>query len=252
MSDLDDAAMPADDERLDGLISFLDASPSPWHAAATSAGRLTEAGFTPLRITDDWTELPPAGFVTVGASLLAYRLADAPTPTTPFRIIGAHTDSPCLRVKPRPDVGSNGWRQLGVEVYGGVLLNSWLDRDLGIAGRVVLRDGSAIDVCNDEAICRVPQLAIHLDREVNDRGLVLDKQQHLTPVWGSGVAREGDFREWLAEQIDISPVDVAWWKLCLFDRTAAAVLGGDGSLLALHGGIDPDTNDHGMGVHQLD
>jgi hypothetical protein len=103
-----------------------------------------------------------------------------------LRLVGAHTDSPCLRVKPRPDTGGVGWKQLGVEVYGGALVNSWLDRDLGVAGRVVLADGTAHDIVVDEAICRVPQLAIHLDRDVNERGLVLDKQQHLTPVWGSG------------------------------------------------------------------
>jgi aspartyl aminopeptidase len=113
-----------------------------------------------------------------------------------------------------------------------VLLNSWLDRDLGIAGRVVLRDGSVADVTIDDAVCRIPQLAIHLDRDVNDKGLVLDKQQHLTPVWGSGTARQGEFREWLAAQIEVAAGDVAWWELCLFDRTPASVLGADSSLLA--------------------
>ncbi len=217
---------------LDDLVDFLDASPSPWHAASSAVRRLLDAGAVPLETRSAWTELPPMGVSVVGASVVAYRLAAAPTPTTPFRIIGAHTDSPCLRVKPRPDVSSNGWRQLGVEVYGGVLLNSWLDRDLGVAGRVVLTDGSAADLVVDDAVCRVPQLAIHLDRDVNERGLVLDKQQHLTPVWGSGAAREGDFRDWLAERLEVEPASIGWWELSLFDRTPAAVLGADASLLA--------------------
>jgi aspartyl aminopeptidase len=146
--------------------------------------------------------------------------------------VGAHTDSPGLRIKPRPDGGVVGWKQLGVEVYGGALLNSWLDRDLAIAGRVVLLDGSSVDACIDEAVCRVPQLAIHLDRDVNERGLILDKQQHLTPVWGSGAPRAGEFAEWLAARLGIAAGDVAAWDLCLFDRTPPSVLGGDGSLLA--------------------
>jgi aspartyl aminopeptidase len=220
---------------IDDLASFLDASRSPFHAAASAVSALIDADFTPLSLTEPWVTVPSAGFVLSGASVVAFRLA-APTvglvTGTGFRIIGAHTDSPCLRVKPNPDTGAFGWKQLAVEVYGGVLLNSWLDRDLGIAGRVVLTDGSVADVTVDAAVCRVPQLAIHLDREVNERGVQLDKQQHLTPVWGTGIGREGEFREWLAEQIDVAPDDIGWWELSLFDRTPAAVLGADSSLLA--------------------
>ena len=217
---------------LDDLIDFLDSSPSPWHAASSTVARLLDTGFTPLSTTATWSDLPEAGLIVNGASVVAFRRAAEATPSTPFRIIGAHTDSPCLRVKPRPDTGGHGWRQLGVEVYGGVLLNSWLDRDLGVAGRVVLRDGATVDIAVDDAVCRVPQLAIHLDREVNERGLQLDKQQHLTPVWGTGAWRDGDFRSWLAERLDVPAADLGWWELCLFDRTPAAVLGADASLLA--------------------
>ena len=227
---IDDIPGPDDDlSALDALITFLDASRSPWHVASSAAALLLAAGFRPLSLADDWSELPDAGFVVAGAAVVAFRLA--PERTAPFRIVGAHTDSPCLRVKPRPDTGSVGWKQLGVEIYGGVLLNSWLDRDLGVAGRIVLRDGSEVDLTVDAAVCRVPQLAIHLDREVNE-GLKLDKQQHLTPVWGTGQAREGAFREWLGEQLDLDHRDIGWWDLCLFDRTPAAVLGADASLLA--------------------
>jgi aspartyl aminopeptidase len=78
----------------------------------------------------------------------------------------------------------------------------------------------------------VPQLAIHLDRDVNDRGLILDKQQHMTPVWGTGTGRDGEFAEWVADQAGVDQDGVAWWELCLFDCTPAAVLGADASLLA--------------------
>jgi aspartyl aminopeptidase len=220
---------------IDDLIGYLDGSRSPWHAAGSTAAALIEGGFQPVSLADDWTELPPAGFVVSGASVVAFRLAgdvsDAQGAAA-FRVIGAHTDSPCLRIKPKPDVGHLGWKQLAVEVYGGVLLNSWLDRDLGIAGRVVLRDGSVVDVTVDDAVCRIPQLAIHLDREVSDKGLLLDKQQHLTPVWGTGSPTPGEFRAWLADQIEVGVEDIGWWELCLFDRTPASVLGADSSLLA--------------------
>ncbi len=216
---------------IDDLITYLDASRSPWHAAGSTAAALMNAGFQPVSLGDDWSELPPAGFVLSGATLVAFRLAGEPA-AAPFRIVGAHTDSPCLRIKPRPDTGQLGWKQLGVEVYGGALLNSWLDRDLGISGRVVLSDGSVADITVDDAVCRIPQLAIHLDRDVNDKGVVLDKQQHLTPVWGTGAPRQGEFREWLAHQLDVDATDIGWWELCLFDRTPAAVLGADSSLLA--------------------
>jgi aspartyl aminopeptidase len=195
---------------------------------------LAAAGFDAADLSSPWSEVPARGCVTRGAALVAWNRPLSASATSPLRIVGAHTDSPGLRVKPRPDTGGVGWKQLGVEVYGGALINSWLDRDLGIAGRVELIDGSTVDVVVDEAICRVPQLAIHLDRDVNDKGLVLDRQQHLTPVWGSGAPQAGEFASWLADRLPgtVARSDVAAWELCLFDRTAPAVLGADQSLLA--------------------
>ena len=214
------------------LRDFLDASPSPWLVVDTVAGRLLASGFEQVSSDLAWDAVPDRGFVVRGAAVVAWsRGADADA-TSPLRIVGAHTDSPCLKIKPRPDGGGWGWKQLGIEVYGGALLNSWFDRDLGVAGRVVLHDESTVDVLVDRAICRVPQLAIHLDREVNERGLQIDKQQHLTPVWGTGAARAGEFAEWLADHIDVAATDVATWDLCLFDRTPAEELGSDSSLLA--------------------
>lgn len=218
--------------QLDELIAFLEASPSPWQVVSNAADRLTTAGFSAIDIGTSWTEVPARGFVVRGAAMIAWSQGAAAGPTSPVRLVGAHTDSPCLRIKPRPDAGGAGWKQLGVEVYGGALINSWLDRDLGIAGRVELMDGYAVDVRIDESVCRVPQLAIHLDREVNERGLILDKQQHLMPVWGSGAGHTGQFSEWLAGHLGVAAADVSTWELCLFDRTPPAVLGGDRSLLA--------------------
>ncbi|HEY4610497.1 MAG TPA: M18 family aminopeptidase, partial [Ilumatobacteraceae bacterium] len=178
--------------------------------------------------------VPDRGFVVRGGALVAWNRGAATDARSALRIVGAHTDSPCLRVKPRPDTGGVGWKQLGVEVYGGALINSWLDRDLGLAGRVELADGTAHDIIVDEAICRVPQLAIHLDRDVNERGVILDKQQHLTPVWGTGAPQAGEFADWLTSRLPDGARDagIGAWELCLFDRTPPTVLGADRSLLA--------------------
>jgi aspartyl aminopeptidase len=112
------------------------------------------------------------------------------------------------------------------------LNNSWLDRDLGLAGRVVLTDGTVTNVRVNHAIARIPQLAIHLDREVNDRGLILDKQVHLAPIWGLGQYRSGEFAEFLAEQMSVSSSDISFWDIGLYDLTPASLLGLDSSLLA--------------------
>jgi len=208
------------------LRAFLDASPSPFHAVASAVDRLTDAGFVAVDERTRWAAVD-AGFVVRGGALVAWRLPNGPSdPSTPFAVVGAHTDSPCLKVKPLPDTGTLGWKQLAVEVYGGALLNSWLDRDLGLAGRVVAHDGSVTDVIVRDPIARVPQLAIHLDRDVNERGLVLDKQQHLAPVWGVGVPTDGELASFLGVPGALS------WNLCLFDVTPAAVLGADRSLVA--------------------
>ena len=214
---------------LDDLIRYLDSSPSPWHAVESTLARL--AGFERVDETNPWTDVPSRGVVVRGGATVAWSIPAGAEPSTGFRLAGAHTDSPVLRVKPRPDTGAVGWKQLAVEVYGGILHNSWLDRDLGIAGRIVEADGTNTLVDVREPIARVPQLAVHLDRGVNTDGLKLDAQQHLTPVWGVGDGSPGEFAQWIGERAGLeAPAD--WWELCLYDTQGAAVLGADRSLLA--------------------
>ncbi|HEY3483939.1 MAG TPA: M18 family aminopeptidase, partial [Ilumatobacteraceae bacterium] len=192
--------------------------------------RLSAIGSVELHERDEWNEVPTAGHVIRDGAIIAWRLPSSDRADAPFRLAGAHTDSPGLRVKPRPDIGAFGWRQLGVEIYGGVLLNSWLDRDLGVAGRVVAADGTTALFDVRRGVARVPQLAIHLDRAVTETGLLLDRHQHLTPVWGVGAADRDGFAKWLANE---GAVDApAWWDICLYDVQPSAVLGADGSLLA--------------------
>src|SRR5450432_3539910 len=142
-------------------MSFLHASPTPFHAVDQARRRLEGAGFKPLAERDSWSDLAPGSYyvTTTGTNLIAFVL---PEVRTQFRIVGAHTDSPNLRLKPTAEYASEGYSQLGVEVYGGALLNSWLDRDLGLAGRVLVRTGSGPQVRLvrvHRPVLRVPQLA---------------------------------------------------------------------------------------------
>ncbi|MFJ2111477.1 MULTISPECIES: M18 family aminopeptidase [unclassified Streptomyces] len=216
----------------DDLMSFLAASPSPYHAVANAAERLEKAGFRQLRETDAWDGSTGGRFVLRGGALIAWFVPEGAEPHTPFRIVGAHTDSPNLRVKPLPDTGSYGWRQIAVEIYGGTLLNTWLDRDLGLAGRITLRDGSHRLVNIDRALLRVPQLAVHLDRSVNTDGLKLDRQRHMQPIWGLGEPAEGDLIRFVAEETGVDAGDITGWDLMPHAIEPPAYLGRDRELVA--------------------
>ena len=206
----------------DALCRFIDDSPSPYHAVAAAAALLDDAGFREVDLGDALPGDAGGRYVRRGGSIIAWRQPAAAVRA--FRLVGAHTDSPNLRIKPRPDRVSAGVRQLGVEVYGGVLLNSWLDRDLGLCGRVSVRTPSGPElrlVRVDEPLLRVPQLAIHLDREISTDGLKLNPQQHLVPMWdldgdaGAGAA----FTALLAERLDVAASDVLAWDVMAHDLT---------------------------------
>jgi aspartyl aminopeptidase len=227
------AATPAPERaHTDDLLAFLAASPTPYHAVTGAAQRLEKAGFREVAETDAWDGASGGKFVRRGGAVIAWYEPRGATPTTPFRIVGAHTDSPNLRVKPSPDTGAHGWRQIAVEIYGGTLLNTWLDRDLGLAGRLVLRDGSARLVNADRPLLRVPQLAVHLDRQVNSEGLKLDRQRHMSPLWGIGAPQEGDLIAFLAEEAGIPAADIIGWDLMAHSVEPPAYLGRDRELIA--------------------
>ncbi|CAL9299190.1 M18 family aminopeptidase [Streptomyces sp. SudanB66_2053] len=217
----------------DDLMSFLAASPTPYHAVANAAERLEKAGFRQVAETDAWDGTAGGKYVLRGGAIIAWYVPEGAEAHTPFRIVGAHTDSPTLRVKPRPDSGAHGWRQVAVEIYGGPLLNSWLDRDLGLAGRLSLRDGTTCLVDVDRPLLRVPQLAIHLDRAVNSDGLKLDKQRHMQPVWGLGEdVRDGDLIAFLEETAGLPDGSVAGWDLMVHPVEPPAYLGRERELVA--------------------
>ncbi|HEX2285344.1 MAG TPA: M18 family aminopeptidase, partial [Mycobacterium sp.] len=211
-----------------GLCEFIDASPSPFHVCLTVAQRLSAAGFTELSERDAWPET--GRFFTVRAgSLVAW---NATAEHLPFRIVGAHTDSPNLRVKQHPDRFVSGWQVVALQPYGGAWLNSWLDRDLGISGRLSVREGDTIDhrlVRIDDPILRVPQLAIHLAED--RKSLSLDPQRHINAVWGVGSGTRS-FLAYVAERAGVDVQDVLGADLMTHDLTASTLIGADKELLS--------------------
>ena len=212
-----------------GLCEFIDASPSPFHVCATASRRLMDAGFIPLSEADAWAE-SGRFFIVRAGSLVAWAAGD--DPGTPFRIVGAHTDSPNLRVKQHPDRFVSGWQIVALEPYGGAWLNSWLDRDLGISGKISIRVGSKVDhrlVRIDEPILRVPQLAIHL---ADDRkSLTLDPQRHVNAVWGVGSGPRS-FLAYVAGRAGADVDDVLGQDLMTHDLNPSRLAGVDQQLVS--------------------
>jgi aspartyl aminopeptidase len=215
--------MPSALDHVADLAALMNASPSSHHAAAEGARRLAEAGFAEQQESDGWNSDPGGHYLVRDGALIAWRIPDNARSLTPFRILGSHTDSTGFTLKPRADRSAYGWQQVGLEIYGAPLLNSWLDRELGLAGRLVLSDGTTLLVRTD-AIMRIPQLAIHLDRSVNDEGLRLDKQTHTQPVWSVGHP-EIHVLDHVAQAAGCSADDIDGYDLRVYDTAAPAVFG---------------------------
>jgi aspartyl aminopeptidase len=226
-------------QHLESLSSFIQASPSSFHAVAEVARRLTAAGFVELSEADDWGKVTGPGsqtdsgeFFTVrDGAIVAWRQPASASSTTPFRIVGSHTDSPGFKLKPQPTTGSLGWLQAGVEVYGAPLFSSWLDRELEFAGRIAFRDGTTALV-RTGPLLRFAQLAFHLDRGVNAEGLKLDPQRHLNPVIGLGDVSQADLVDHLAGVASRTGEDVAGFDISVADVQPPAVFGLDDAFFA--------------------
>lgn len=225
-----DAAPDLDAAR--DLLAFIDASPSPYHAVAEAARRLADAGFEAVAETASWPAGPGPRFLVRDGGLIAWSAPRSGPARRPFRIVGAHTDSPNLRIRPRPDGGRAGARQLSVEVYGGALTNSWLGRDLGLSGRVALRGGELVLVRVERPVLHLPQLAIHLDREVTTKGLQLDPQHHLDPVWSLGPPETDGFVRFLAKEAGVPADDISYWDTMVHDLAPSAIVGRDDEFIA--------------------
>jgi|TARA_B110000908_G_scaffold15482_1_gene17653 aspartyl aminopeptidase len=217
------------------LLDFLAASPTPFHAVQQMEIRLSQAGFVVLREADDWT-LDAGGRYCVirnSSSIVAFTLGEKSILDQGLRMVGAHTDSPCLKVKPQPELFKKGYFQLGVEVYGGALLNPWFDRDLSLAGRVSFRDtlGNIGSVLIDfkRAIATIPSLAIHLDREANSARSI-NAQTDIPPVVMQTNDKQISFRELLLTQIrqehpSCEACKVLDYELSFYDAQPAAIIG---------------------------
>ncbi len=216
------------------LLDFIDASPTPFHAVDGLKSLLLGNGYRELNEEEAWSVTPgDKCFVTRNDSSLVVFEAGGEAPhVSGFKIIGAHTDSPNLRLKPNPVYEKNGYIQFGVEVYGGVLLGTWTDRDLSLAGRVLVKsDGNVTEsvlVKSDHPLARVPQLAIHLNRKVNDKGLILNQQTHMPPIVSMVdelISSESVLKQWVAGEIKRPVDDIAGLELMLHDVQKSAFAG---------------------------
>jgi aspartyl aminopeptidase len=222
------------------LLHFIDRSPTPYHAVAESVKRLTAAGFREAAEADVW-ELAPGDrryVVRGGGSLLAFQVGAVSPADGGFRVVGAHTDSPNLRLKPLADVSAHGYRQLAVEPYGGILLHTWLDRDLSLAGTVTVRESGELRTLLldfGRPLLRVPNLAIHLQRELREKGLKLNAQTHAVPI--AGLDDAPPLRELLASELraqkiaTVEPAAVLAFDLMAYDTQPATVSGMRGEFL---------------------
>jgi aspartyl aminopeptidase len=222
------------------LLDFIDASPSPWHAVQQCELRLQAAGFSRLDESERWTLQAGGRHYTVrgGASIIAFIVGSAAAEAAGLTLIGAHTDSPGLRLKPKPADESAGMLRLGVEVYGGPILATFADRDLSLAGRVNVRSADGFTshlVRFDQPLLRLPNLAIHMNREVNEAGLKFNKQTELPLLLGvaaDGASAEARFRQPLAEKLGVAAADLLTWELVAWDTQKGSFWGVDGEFIA--------------------
>ncbi len=225
------------------LLDFLGASPTAFHAVSTMKSRLEAAGFTGLKESEAWS-LTAGGkyFVTRNDSaIIAFVLGRDSLIEDGLRMVGAHTDSPCLKVKPHPEMNRQGYFQLGVEVYGGVLLNPWFDRDLSLAGRVSYKTASGgienVLLNFKRPLAVIPSLAIHLDREANSQRTV-NPQKHIPPIlMQADKASAPDFRSLLlaqlkAEHPGLDASEVLDFEMSFYDVQAPAQIGLNGDFIA--------------------
>ncbi len=219
----------------DGLLGFLDASPTPFHAVENVSGMLENAGFVYLDERSEWTLEKGGRYYTTrnASSVIAFTCPGE----TDYVMFGAHTDSPNLKLKPSPVLKGSGTVRLGVESYGGLLMNPWFDRDLGIAGRVAYKtaDGAIkeANINTGEAVAVIPSLAIHLDREANQSRSV-NPQTDLPALIGCD--ENFDFEAWVCAQLQRAGIEdfkrLLSHELSLYDTQNAAYVGVEKEFIA--------------------
>ncbi|MCI8326802.1 MAG: M18 family aminopeptidase [Lachnospiraceae bacterium] len=222
------------DKKLENFCDFIEEGTSPFQVVEAAEKRLKEAGFEELRFETAWGITGGKKYYMVhhGTTLIAFTISKNIKHRDYFRIAAAHTDFPGLRVKPMPDVECKGYRQLNVEVYGGSILNTWLDRPLGIAGKVALRSETVFEprvayVQSKHPILTIPNLAIHMNKNIN-KGIELNRQRDMLPI--VGVAGESEteknfFIRYLSEELQVEPEDILDFELYAYIQERAQSIG---------------------------
>ncbi|MFT5114676.1 MAG: aspartyl aminopeptidase [Parasphingorhabdus sp.] len=224
------------------LFEFLQSSPTPFHCVENLITKLQNDGFTFLPESSHWNLERGGRYVTTrdNGSLVAFIFGDSDPDQGKLHLVGSHTDSPCLKIKPEPDISRAGYNQVGVEVYGGVLLNPWFDRDLSIAGRLTYLNSNG-DIANalinfQQPIAIIPSLAIHLDREANNSRSI-NAQNHLYPVIGLAGDDSLSLREHLScqfnkEHENLNLEQILDYDLSFYDCQAPSLIGINGEFIA--------------------
>ena len=222
------------------LINFIDSSPSPWHAVASAEALLKSHGYIRLEEDARWQLAANGRYYVVrgGSSIIAFVQGSKPLAETGFRIVGAHTDSPGFRLKPQAASGSDGLARLAVEIYGGPILATFTDRDLSLAGRVVVRSAAGQQtrlLRFEQPLVRLPNLAIHMNRDVNEQGLKLNKQTELPLILGAlaeGEDAEAQLRKLLADAVGAEATDLLSWELAVYDVQKGCLWGANQEFIA--------------------
>lgn len=217
------------------LLDYIDASPSPWHAVQSTKKKLDAVGFSELLEGQVWDIKPNGRYYVIrdGSSLIAFTVGAGQLADEGFKLIGAHTDSPGLRIKPKPDIQEESFHRVAVEVYGSPILATLTDRDLSLAGRVHLRREKAVDaklIHFKKPLLRLPNLAIHMNSTVNIDGLKLHKQTELPlllAINNAPIDEQNKLVDILANKLDVSPDAIAAWELHVCDTQAGSLYGAD-------------------------
>lgn len=228
------------DKTTENLFTLIEKGVSPFQVVKTAQERLEEAGFEKLDLDSAWGLSYGKKYYLVhhGSTLIAFTLSEDLHYRDSFRMAAAHTDFPGLRIKSNPEVDSKGYRQLNVEVYGGAILNTWLDRPLGIAGKAALRSEQVFQpkiayFQSRRPVLTIPNLAIHMNKEVN-KGVELNRQKDMLPIFGMG---EGEvdqefFLRYLAEELEVSPEDILDFDLYVYNEEKPQFVGSKEELIS--------------------
>lgn len=217
------------------LLRFIKTSPSPFHAVRSVKEQLTPLGFTELTFEDKWTLLPKGKYFVSrnGSALIAFSLGESTPEKSGFHILGTHTDSPTFRLKPSPIISVEGkYLKLNVETYGGPILSTWLDRPLALAGRVILKGQSpyhpqSVLFQSPTPLLTIPNLAIHMNRKVND-GVALNKQKDLLPLLGmqgEALGKENVLVHYFSELLHVAPENIIDFDIVLYEYENGSIIG---------------------------